>query len=253
MDDPPKLNSSALVSFGVRSRMHPEHAPAASSNADHATRGRRAKRILDVVLSAIALLVLAPLLVPLTLVLLLTSGRPIFYVQERVGQGGRVFRMFKFRSMRRDAEQESGPVWARDRDSRCTTIGGWLRRTNLDEVPQLWNVLKGDMSLVGPRPERPVFVTQFRNDYHDYDLRHNVPVGLTGWAQVHGWRGRTSLEKRLESDLDYIERWSFGLDVRIMFMTVQHVVWGKTSWAAEAPMTTPAIHRSRHALRTART
>ena len=113
---------------------------------------------------------------------------------------------------------------------RCTRIGDWLRHTNIDELPQLWNVLRGEMSLVGPRPERPSFVEQFRQTVPDYDLRHAVPGGMTGWAQVHGWRGRTSLRKRVQYDLDYIERWSIGLDLRILLMTVQHVLWGKTSW-----------------------
>jgi lipopolysaccharide/colanic/teichoic acid biosynthesis glycosyltransferase len=136
--------------------------------------------------------------------------------------------------MRRDAEGETGPIWAADHDSRCTRIGDWLRHTNIDELPQLFNVLKGDMSLVGPRPERPVFVEKFRETVPDYDLRHAVPGGMTGWAQVHGWRGRTSLRKRVQYDLDYIERWTFWLDFRVLLMTVQHVLWGKTSWGPNA-------------------
>jgi undecaprenyl-phosphate glucose phosphotransferase len=162
--------------------------------------------------------------------ILVTSGRPIFYTQDRVGQGGRLFRIVKFRSMKCDAESETGPIWASDHDKRCTRIGDWLRHSNIDELPQLWNVLTGDMSLVGPRPERPSFVHEFRQTIPKYDLRHAVPGGMTGWAQVHGWRGRTSLRKRIQYDLDYIERWSLGLDMRILLMTVQHVLWGKTSW-----------------------
>jgi undecaprenyl-phosphate glucose phosphotransferase len=191
---------------------------------------RTAKRMLDFLIAAAALLVLAPLFVIVAAAIWLTSGRPIFYTQERVGQGGRMFRIVKFRSMRRDAESETGPIWASDHDTRCTRIGDWLRHSNIDELPQLVNVLKGDMSLVGPRPERPTFVSDFRETVADYDLRHAVPGGMTGWAQVHGWRGRTSLRKRLQYDLDYIERWSVGLDLRILLMTVQHVFWGKTSW-----------------------
>ena len=151
------------------------------------------------------------------------------------GAGGRRFRIIKFRSMRCDAERETGPIWASDHDSRCTWIGDWLRHTNIDELPQLFNVLRGDMSVVGPRPERPMFVDQFRHEIPDYDLRHAVPSGMTGWAQVHGWRGRTSLRKRLQYDLDYIHRWSFWLDFMIMLMTIQHVVWGKISWNLSRP------------------
>jgi len=196
---------------------------------------RAAKRVCDVVLACLALAVLSPLFAVVSLAILFTSGRPIFYTQERVGQGGRRFRIIKFRSMRCDAEQETGPVWASDHDSRCTRIGDWLRHTNIDELPQLFNVVKGEMSLVGPRPERPVFVDQFRDTIPDYDLRHAVPSGMTGWAQVHGWRGPTSLRKRIQYDLDYMHRWSFWLDFRIMLMTIQHVAWGKISWNLSRP------------------
>ena len=197
-----------------------------------AARGPRlAKRAFDLLAASLALLILTPLLfLPVAALILLTDGGPVFYTQERVGQGGRTFRIRKFRSMRRDAEGETGPIWATDHDTRCTRIGDWLRHTNIDELPQLWNILTGDMSIVGPRPERPVFVDQFKADIADYDLRHAVPAGMTGWAQVHGWRGRTSLRKRVQYDLDYIRRWSFWLDFRIMFMTIQHVVARKTTW-----------------------
>jgi exopolysaccharide biosynthesis polyprenyl glycosylphosphotransferase len=192
--------------------------------------GRAAKRLLDISVSALLLAALTPLFALVALAILITSGRPVFYLQERIGQGGRRFRLIKLRSMRCDAERETGPIWASDHDARCTRIGDWLRHTNIDELPQLLNVLRGEMSLVGPRPERPVFVEQFRQTIPDYDLRHAVPCGMTGWAQVHGWRGRTSLRKRIQYDLDYIQRWSIGLDLRILLMTVQHVFWGKTSW-----------------------
>jgi undecaprenyl-phosphate glucose phosphotransferase len=192
--------------------------------------GRIAKRLVDIGVSAALLLLLSPLFAIVALAVLISSGRPIFYMQQRVGQGGRLFRMYKFRSMRCDAERETGPIWASDHDTRCTRIGDWLRHTNIDELPQLINVLRGDMSLVGPRPERPVFVEEFRKTIPDYDLRHAVPGGMTGWAQVHGWRGRTSLRKRLQYDLDYIERWSIPLDFRVLLMTFQHVFWGKTTW-----------------------
>jgi exopolysaccharide biosynthesis polyprenyl glycosylphosphotransferase len=197
---------------------------------DRAARARGLKRLLDCSIAAVALCLLAPLFAATALAILISSGRPIFYTQQRVGRGGRWFRIIKFRSMRCDAEQETGPIWASDHDQRCTHIGDWLRHTNIDELPQLINVLRGEMSLVGPRPERPTFVDEFRRSIPDYDLRHAVPGGMTGWAQVHGWRGRTSLRKRLQYDLDYIERWSPWLDLRILLMTVQHVFWGKTTW-----------------------
>ncbi len=189
-----------------------------------------AKRITDIAGAMLGLLILGPLFLVVSALILITSGRPIFYTQERIGQGGRTFRIWKFRSMGLDAETQTGPIWAEDHDRRCTRIGDWLRHTNIDELPQLINVLMGDMSLVGPRPERPIFVDKFGAEVPDYEYRHAVPMGMTGWAQVHGWRGRTSLRKRVQYDLDYIGRWSFWLDLRILFMTIQHVVWGKTSW-----------------------
>jgi len=197
---------------------------------DRLTRARLTKRVLDCSIGALALFLLAPVFAVAALAILVSSGRPIFYTQQRVGQGGRRFRMIKFRSMRCDAESETGPIWASDHDARCTRIGDWLRHTNIDELPQLFNVLRGEMSLVGPRPERPTFVEDFRQTVRDYDLRHAVQGGMTGWAQVHGWRGRTSLRKRIQYDLDYIQRWSLWLDLRILLMTVQHVFWGKTTW-----------------------
>jgi len=197
---------------------------------DRLTWARRAKRLLDCSIAAMALFLLSPLFAVAALAILVSSGRPIFYTQHRIGHGGRRFRMIKFRSMRCDAERETGPIWASDHDTRCTRIGDWLRHTNIDELPQLWNVVRGDMSLVGPRPERPTFVDEFRQSVPDYGLRHAVQGGMTGWAQVHGWRGRTSLRKRVQYDLDYIQRWSLWLDVRILLMTIQHVFWGKTTW-----------------------
>jgi exopolysaccharide biosynthesis polyprenyl glycosylphosphotransferase len=196
---------------------------------------RLAKRLVDIVGATVGLVMLSPLLLTVAAVIAITTGRPIFYTQQRVGQGGRTFRIVKFRSMRVDAERETGPIWAKDHDERCTKIGDWLRHSNIDELPQLINVLKGDMSLVGPRPERPMFVEQFRAEFPEYEYRHAAPVGMTGWAQVHGWRGRTSLRKRLQYDLDYIRRWSFWLDFVVLFMTVQHVVMGKTKWAPIRP------------------
>lgn len=195
---------------------------------------RWAKRGLDLLGAVLGLIILAPLFVGVGLAIYLTDGWPIFYSQERVGQRGRTFRIWKFRSMRRDAESETGPIWAEDHDRRCTRVGRWLRRTNIDELPQLFNILLGQMSLVGPRPERPIFVEKFQEEHDDYEYRHAVPVGMTGWAQVHGWRGRTSLRKRIQYDLDYIHRWSFWLDLQILLMTIQHVAQGKTSWGQKS-------------------
>jgi exopolysaccharide biosynthesis polyprenyl glycosylphosphotransferase len=151
----------------------------------------------------------------------LTSRGPVLLKQERMGIDGRRFIMLKFRTMGTDAEVDTGPVWAAADDPRRTRLGAFLRRFSLDELPQLWNVLKGDMSLVGPRPERPVFVASFRRSLPGYMLRHKVKAGMTGWAQINGWRGNTSLEKRLEFDLYYIERWSLGFDLKILL----HTVW----------------------------
>jgi Undecaprenyl-phosphate glucose phosphotransferase len=177
------------------------------------------KRVFDIVVSALMLAAVSPVLAGLALVIRFTGGAPVLYVQDRMGLDGRVFRMLKFRTMVRDAERE-GPVWARTADPRTTRVGGFLRRTGFDELPQLWNVLRGDMSLVGPRPERPVFIEQFRREVPGYMLRHKVKAGLTGWAQVHRWRGDTSVHERIEHDLYYIRNWSLGLDVRILLMTL---------------------------------
>ena len=178
------------------------------------------KRALDIVLSAAALAVLA---VPLAIIAALvrwTSKGQVFYRQERMGLDGRAFTVYKIRSMYQNAEDASGPVWARDDDPRTTPVGRWLRRFDLDELPQFWNVLKGDMSIVGPRPERPLFVAQFKDKIPSYMLRHKVKAGITGWAQVNGWRGNTSLEKRIEFDLYFIENWSVTLDIKIMWLTL---------------------------------
>ena len=177
------------------------------------------KRVFDVVISAMLLAAASPLLAALALVIRFSCGAPVLYVQDRMGLDGRVFRMLKFRTMVPDAEHE-GPVWARTADPRATRIGGFLRRAGFDELPQLWNVLRGDMSLVGPRPERPVFIEQFRREVPGYMLRHRVKAGMTGWAQVHRWRGDTSVHERVEHDLYYIRNWSLGLDVRILLMTL---------------------------------
>jgi len=152
------------------------------------------------------------------LLIKLTSKGPIFYSHERVSLDGRPFRIYKFRSMRTDAEKNGAKFAVKD-DPRVTPIGKFLRRTSLDELPQLINVLKGEMSLVGPRPERPVFIDEFKQKIPKYMLRHKVRAGLTGWAQVNGWRGNTSVERRIEYDLYYVENWSLMFDVKILLMT----------------------------------
>ena len=178
------------------------------------------KRWTDIMVAFVALLVLSPVLVLIAIAVKLTSRGPIFFKQERMGLDGRTFQMLKFRSMNRDAESATGAVWAQPSDDRRTMIGAFLRATSLDELPQFWNVFCGDMSLVGPRPERPVFVHQFRKDIPHYMLRHKVKSGITGWAQVNGWRGNTSLDRRIECDLFYIRNWSYSLDWKILLMTL---------------------------------
>jgi len=189
-----------------------------------------AKRIFDLVFSLAVLALLSPLLVALAAAVKLTSAGPVLYGQERMGLDGQRFRMLKLRTMRVDAERETGPVWAPRGDSRRTPIGAFLRRFSLDELPQFVNVLRGEMSVVGPRPERPVFVERFRQTVPGYMLRHKVKSGVTGWAQVHGLRGNTSLEKRIEYDIEYIERWSLWLDLRIIGMTVSRVLFDRNAY-----------------------
>ncbi len=178
------------------------------------------KRAIDVAISSIALVILSVPLAIIALLIRLTSRGPVLFYQERMGLDGKSIMILKFRSMYDDAEAETGPVWARENDPRVTPLGRFLRRSNLDELPQLWNVLRGDMSIVGPRPERPHFVAQFKHRIPSYMLRHKVKAGLTGWAQVNGWRGNTSIEKRIEYDLYYIEHWSVSLDIKIMWLTL---------------------------------
>ncbi len=178
------------------------------------------KRSLDVLISAAALLMMVIPGVIIAWLIKRNSPGPAFYTQERMGLDGKAFRVYKFRTMPMDAESETGPVWAEENDERATPFGAWLRRHDLDEWPQFWNVLVGDMSIVGPRPERPFFVEQFKHRIPQYMLRHKVKSGITGWAQVNGWRGNTSLEKRIEYDLYYIENWSVALDLKIMWLTI---------------------------------
>ena len=178
------------------------------------------KRVTDIVLSITILLAVSPLMLVISLLVKATSIGHVFYRQERMGLDGRIFSMLKFRTMETQAEKETGPVWAAKGDSRKTIIGSFLRKTSMDELPQFFNVLKGDMSIVGPRPEREFFIQQFRSKIPKYMLRHKMKAGITGWAQISGWRGNTSLEKRIEYDLYYIENWSLRFDMEIMWLTI---------------------------------
>ncbi|HWK08627.1 MAG TPA: undecaprenyl-phosphate glucose phosphotransferase [Vicinamibacterales bacterium] len=178
------------------------------------------KRATDVIISGAALAVMAIPFGIISFLIRKTSKGSVFYKQERMGLDGKAFNVYKFRSMYEGAEDLTGPIWARENDPRCTPVGKFLRRWDIDELPQFWNVLRGDMSIVGPRPERPFFVEQFKHRIPQYMLRHKVKAGITGWAQVNGWRGNTSLEKRIEYDLYYIENWSVALDLKIIWLTV---------------------------------
>jgi len=178
------------------------------------------KRAFDVCFSAFVLLLTAPVFGMVWLITRLTSPGPVFFVQERIGLNGKPFGMYKFRTMRVGPKSEGDTQWTTSDDPRRTRFGAFLRRTSLDELPQFINVLKGDMSVVGPRPERPFFVHKFLEEYARYNHRHLLKVGITGWAQVNGWRGDTSIEKRVEYDLYYLQNWSLGFDLRIILMTL---------------------------------
>lgn len=177
------------------------------------------KRIEDIVLSSIILLLISPIMIALSIGVKLSSPGPIFYRQTRVGWNGKNFDMLKFRSMPVDIEKD-GVQWGSAKNKTNTKFGQFIRATSLDELPQFLNVLKGDMSIVGPRPERDIFVEQFRDEIPRYMQKHMVKAGITGWAQIHGWRGDTSLEKRIEYDLHYINDWSLWLDIKIIILTV---------------------------------
>jgi len=177
------------------------------------------KRTEDIVGAAIGLILAAPVLAVAAWLVKRSSPGPVFYRQERCGENGRLFTIYKLRTMRQDAESDTGPVWARQDDPRRTAVGAFLRRHNLDELPQLWNVLAGDMSLCGPRPERPHFVEQFKEDISRYMWRHVSKPGMTGWAQVNGLRGNTSIEERIKYDLYYLENWSLPFDFKILLRT----------------------------------
>lgn len=181
---------------------------------------RIVKAIEDRVFALLILLFLSPFMLVIAMLVKLSSPGTVFFRQERMGWNGRKFNMLKFRSMPVDAEINTGAVWAHEKDNRATKFGSFLRKTSLDELPQFINVLRGDMSIVGPRPERPVFVNKFKYDIPNYMQKHLVKAGITGWAQVNGWRGNTSLEKRIEYDIYYIENWSLWFDVKIILLTL---------------------------------
>jgi len=178
------------------------------------------KRAVDLAGAAVGLALSAPLIAAFGALVYWESPGPILYRQVRMGRHGRLFSMFKIRSMRPDAEENGGAQWAQKNDSRRLRIGAFMRKWNIDELPQFWNVLRGDMSLVGPRPERPELIEKFKWRVPHYSVRHSCPPGLTGWAQVNGWRGNTSLKERIRHDIWYVENWSLWLDIRILMMTL---------------------------------
>jgi exopolysaccharide biosynthesis polyprenyl glycosylphosphotransferase len=194
------------------------------------TWGRIVKRVFDIIFSAVVLVVFSPLILSISILIKLNSRGPIFYTQERVGLDGQSFKVFKFRTMRTDAEKSTGPVWATKDDPRVTKVGKFLRRTSLDEIPQFINTLLGDMSVVGPRPERPHFVNQFKDVVPKYLDRHLLKTGITGWAQVNGLRGQAPIEERTKYDLYYIENWSVVFDIKIILKTVHTIVFGKDAY-----------------------
>jgi Undecaprenyl-phosphate glucose phosphotransferase len=188
------------------------------------------KRIFDVAFSVLVIVVTAPLMLLIALAIRLGNPGPMLFRQDRVGLNGKVFRMLKFRTMRVGNAEESATRWTAQNDPRRTRLGALLRGANLDELPQFFNVLKGDMSIVGPRPERPHFVDKFLNEVDKYNARHVFKVGITGWAQVNGWRGDTSIAKRIEYDLYYLRNWSMTFDFQIILLTILRMFGGKNAY-----------------------
>ncbi len=201
------------------------------------------KRAIDIFGSLILLSASLPLMIIVAILIKITSPGPVIYKQQRCTKGGKVFWLYKFRSMPHNIENGNGPKWGKTDDPRCTNFGRFLRIMLIDELPQLVNILKGEMSLVGPRPERPFFIKQFREKIHNYDLRHAVKAGLTGWAQVNGYRGNTSIVKRVEHDLFYIENRSVLFDIKIILMTPFSI---RVSAARKKEKHMPASERRRN-------
>ena len=177
------------------------------------------KRILDMICAIGGLIVFSPLMIVTAIIIKLTSPGPIIFKQERVGLNRKRFQMYKFRSMKVQTEDDEKYGWTTENDPRKTKFGSFIRHTSIDELPQLFNIIKGDMSLIGPRPERPQFVDKFREEIPKYMIKHHVRPGMTGWAQVHGWRGDTSIVRRIEYDLYYVENWTLELDFKIFILT----------------------------------
>ncbi len=187
------------------------------------------KRSFDIIISLVSLIIFSPLFLLISIALFFEE-RQIFYLQDRIGKNGKIFKIIKFRTMRKDAEKQTGPIWAKENDPRTTKIGRILRSLSLDEIPQFINILQGEMSLIGPRPERPFFVKEFQQQLPNYNYRHIVKPGLTGWAQVNGLRGNTSIEKRLEYDLYYIYNFTWYLEFKILFKTIMEFLFHKTAY-----------------------
>ena len=188
------------------------------------------KRVFDVAFSLLAIIVALPLMLVIALAIRLTSPGPVFFAQERVGLNGRTFKMYKFRTMSASSTTESDSRWTVANDPRRTRLGAFLRKSSLDELPQFFNVLQGNMSVVGPRPERPFFVKKFVQDVAHYHSRHHLKVGITGWAQVNGLRGDTSISKRIEYDLHYLQNWSLSFDLRIIVLTLWTGIFGSNAY-----------------------
>ena len=178
------------------------------------------KRMVDVVGAILCIILFSPVMLIAALMIKLTDGGKVIFSQERVGYHNTIFKMYKFRTMREQTEEEEKAGWTKKGDPRVTPIGKFLRKTSLDELPQLFNVLAGDMSLIGPRPERPQFVEEFKEEIPRYMIKHQVRPGMTGWAQINGYRGNSSIWKRIEFDLFYIENWTLFLDIKILFLTI---------------------------------
>jgi exopolysaccharide biosynthesis polyprenyl glycosylphosphotransferase len=181
---------------------------------------RLIKRISDIIVVTIGIIIISPLLLVTAILVKLNSPGPVIFKQKRVGNNRKEFYIYKFRSMK--VQEEEDYHWTKENDPRNTKIGSFIRKTNIDELPQFFNILKGDMSLIGPRPERPYFVDKFRDEIPKYMIKHHVRPGMTGYAQIYGYRGNTSIKKRIEYDIYYVENWNFFLDVKIFFMTFRN-------------------------------